>query len=188
MLGKCSVWRHTLWYKACCAQEVHTDLLISQVGGLKDQSEIQSNPASYTHTPTRTTDSYSCYNYASADFSFIQLDLCEKTPNYKLMYLFLQYEMILWHVCFAELKSVYNCMEQRICPSSYYSEVVVVPCPWNVCRKPTKFRTSHCIYGNLVWSTPRHRLGIRKWNRSIFVGLVCERWDGIWSTWEQIGL
>ncbi len=37
--------------------------------------EIQSNQASCTHTPS-TTDSY-----VSAEFSFIQFDLCEKTPN-----------------------------------------------------------------------------------------------------------
>ncbi len=55
MLGKCSVWRKTLWYKACCAQEVHTApgyLLISQVGGLKEK--FKSNPASYTHTTKNT--------------------------------------------------------------------------------------------------------------------------------------
>ena len=54
--------------------------------------EIQSNQASCTHTPS-TTDSYSCY--VSAELSFIQLDLCEKTPICQFMYLYLQYEIIL---------------------------------------------------------------------------------------------
>ena len=86
--------------------------------------EIQSNQASCTHTPS-TTDSYSCY--VSAELSFIQLDLCEKTPICQFMYLYLQYEIILQHIRFTELKCVYNCMEQSIFSGSQCSEVVAAP-------------------------------------------------------------
>ena len=127
------VTSHPLVQGLLRSRSTHCSWISAYISCRGPKREIQSNPASYTHTPN-TTDSYSCY---SAEFSFTQVDLCEK---HQIIRLCTSMSTCMFH-------RVKECLEQSIFPSSYCSEVVVVP--WNVCRKSIKFPYLSCSY--CIW-------------------------------------